>query len=79
MFYTYLLKINDGEYYAGSSSDLKLRVKYHEGGKVTSTKDKRPIKLVWYAAFETKGLAVDFENYLKSSSGFSFRNKHLLQ
>lgn len=63
MHYVYLLELNSHKYYAGSTSDLKSRIKYHESGKVISTKDKGPIKLVWYAAFETKRLALDFEIY----------------
>jgi len=40
---------------------------------------KAPFKIAWYAAFESKELALTFEKYLKSSSGSAFRNKRLLQ
>ncbi|MFH1749441.1 MAG: GIY-YIG nuclease family protein [bacterium] len=43
-----------------------------------ATKGKRPISLVFYCAFPTKEQAVEFEKYLKSGSGQSFRNKHLI-
>jgi len=79
MYYVYLLTLSNREYYAGSTSDLKNRIKAHKAGKVLSTKDLRPVKLIWYAAFENKKLAQDFEEYLKSSSGFSFRNKRLVK
>jgi len=36
------------------------------------------LKLVFYAAFETKKKALDFEKYLKTNSGFAFRNKRLI-
>jgi len=78
MHYTYLLKLNDDEYYSGSTSDIKSRIKAHQNGQNLSTKNKRPVKLVWCCAFKTKKLAENFEQYLKSSSGFAFRNKHLI-
>jgi predicted GIY-YIG superfamily endonuclease len=70
--------LNTSEYYAGSTADVKKRLLAHKSGKNTSTKNKRPVKLVWCGMFKTKKLAQDFEEYLKSSSGSAFRNKHLL-
>lgn len=78
MFYAYILRLKDKSYYHGSSIDLKKRVKEHQGGIISSTKNLRPVKLVFYAAFETKKKAIEFEKYLKSSSGFAFRNKRLI-
>ncbi|OGE64374.1 hypothetical protein A3J13_00495 [Candidatus Daviesbacteria bacterium RIFCSPLOWO2_02_FULL_36_8] len=78
MYYAYILKLNDGTYYHGYSDDLKRRFKDHQNGIVHSTKNLRPVKLVFYAGFLTKDRAIKFEKYLKSSSGFAFRNKHLV-
>ena len=78
MYYAYLLRLQDGDYYAGSTQDLEERVRRHEQGRNIATKDKRPLRLVWFAGFETKKLAQSFEKYLKSSSGFAFRNKRLI-
>lgn len=78
MHYAYILQLRDKSYYHGSSSDLKSRLKEHQSGIVESTKNLRPIKLVFYAAFTSKKKAIDFEKYLKSSSGFAFRNKRLI-
>ena len=77
MYYTYLLKLSNGDYYAGSSEDLRNRIKDHQEGKNISTKPFRPVKLVYYCAFNTKTQAIKFEMYLKSGSGKAFRNKHL--
>ncbi len=79
MYYTYILQLKDNSYYHGSSDNLKQRLTYHETGKVASTKNLRPVKLVFYAAFRTKRLATDFEDYLKTTSGWAFRNKHLIE
>jgi len=79
MFYAYILQLKNKSYYHGYSDNLKQRLKEHQNGKVYSTKDSRPMKLVFYAAFPSKSLAIKFEKYLKSSSGFAFRNKRLVE
>lgn len=71
MYYVYILLLSDDSYYVGYSSDLKGRIKTHNEGSVSSTKNFRPIKLVYYSAFNSQKKATDFEKYLKSSSGFA--------
>ncbi len=78
MFYVYILRLVDKSLYIGYSTNLKDRIRYHGDGKVESTKNLRPIKLEFYAAFKEKTKAVRFEKYLKSSSGFAFRKKRLI-
>lgn len=78
MYYAYILKLNNGNYYVGSSTDLKNRKSEHDSGRVKSTRNFRPFKLVFYAAFESRAKAQKFEKYLKSSSGTAFRNKRLV-
>jgi putative endonuclease len=79
VFYSYILKLSNNEYYAGYTEDLRQRLKYHQDGLVVATKNFRPVKLTFYAAFSTQKLATDFEKYLKTSSGFAFRNKRLVK
>ena len=53
MHYTYvLLSKKDEKYYIGYSKNLKLRFKQHQDGKVTSTKNRRPFKLIYYSPSE---------------------------
>ena len=78
MYYVYILQLYDKSYYVGYSSDLKERIKYHNFGLVPSTKNLRPVKLIYYSAFSSQKKATDFEKYLKTSSGFAFRNKRLI-
>lgn len=78
VFYTYILQLKDKSYYYGYSENLKQRLKEHQNGGVLSTRELRPVSLVFYAVFSTKTKALMFEKYLKSSSGFAFRNKHLI-
>jgi len=79
MYYAYILQLNDGSYYHGFSDNLRQRYKEHVIGQVESTKNLNPIKLVFYAAFSSKRKALDFEKYLKTQSGFAFRNKRLIE
>ena len=79
MYYCYILKsLKDGSHYTGSTQDLKKRLEKHNRKEVRYSSTKAPFKLFWYSAFLTKKKAIDFEMYLKSSSGFAFRNKRLI-
>ena len=78
MYYVYILQLSNKTFYTGFSSDLKTRVSEHFDGRVSQTKNVRPLRLVYYCAFVTKKKALDFEKYLKTGSGFAFRNKHLI-
>jgi putative endonuclease len=78
MYYVYILKLNNGNFYSGFTDDLKRRIKEHSSRRVQTTSKNLPINLVWYGCFSNKEKALEFEKYLKSSSGFAFRNKRLL-
>ena len=76
-YYVYVLRLRNNKYYVGYSSDLRTRLKDHQRRKVQSTKNLTP-ELTFYAAFKNRRKAQGFEKYLKSSSGFAFRNKRLI-
>jgi putative endonuclease len=78
MYYAYILKLKDNTHYSGYSSNLQNRVEEHKQGRVSQTKKLLPLKLVFYAAFDSKIKALNFEKYLKTNSGFAFRNKRLI-
>ena len=78
MYYVYILRLSDNSIYIGYSSNLRERLKDHTEGSVSSTKNLRPFSLIFYCAFLTQKKATEFEKYLKSSSGFAFRNKRLI-
>jgi len=72
MFYTYvLLSQKDREFYIGFTGDLDLRLKEHQGGSVESTRDRRPLKLIYYEACLEERDAIKREKYFKS--GFERR------
>ncbi|MBU3935439.1 GIY-YIG nuclease family protein [Patescibacteria group bacterium] len=78
MYYVYILKSQkDSHLYTGFTSNLKLRFLEHQKGLVKSTKNRRPLKLVYYQAFLSKKDALEEETYLKS--GGSAKNKLALR
>jgi putative endonuclease len=78
MFYTYVLHSEkDGNLYVGYSKDLNLRFEDHQKGQVTSTKNRRPLKLIYYEACLEQADALKREKYLKTHYGRMFIHKRL--
>lgn len=70
MHYVYVLvSEKDGLFYTGCTCDLKKRFTEHNQGKVVSTKDRVPLRLVYYEACLDKQDAYHREKYLKSTYG----------
>ena len=70
MHYVYvLLSRRDGKLYTGFTSDLKRRLREHDSGNVESTKNRRPLELVYYEACLNHEDAIAREKYLKSGVG----------
>ena len=70
MNYVYvLLSGKDGKFYTGSTKDLKRRINEHNSGRVDSTKERLPIKLIYYEACIDEIDARARETYLKSGMG----------
>ena len=76
--YAYILKLSNGDYYIGQTDNLRRRIREHKQGQQRTTKNFLPCTLVTYIAFKNKKLSKDFEKYLKTGSGFAFKNKHLV-
>jgi len=52
MYYMYVLQsAKDSKFYIGFTKNLKQRFKEHEKGSVESTKNRRPLNLIYYGAF----------------------------
>ena len=69
MFYIYILRLSNEDLYIGRTDDLKRRYSEHQQGKVKSTKNYRPLKLIHYEAFSNKKDTTRREGYLKTSTG----------
>jgi len=50
--YVYVLRsLRDGNLYTGYTTDLRQRVADHTAGKAPSTRDRRPLHLIYYEAY----------------------------
>ena len=77
-FYTYVLRNDkDAKFYTGFTQDLKLRFEQHNRGLVNSTKDRRPLRLVYYEACLDRNDAIRREKHLKTYHGRMFLAKRL--
>lgn len=69
MNYTYIVECSDGTFYTGWTNDLTRRMQAHNQGRGAKyTKARRPVKLVYYEAFETKEEAMKREYAIKRLS-----------
>ena len=78
MYYAYVLQSEkDMDFYVGFTKDLKLRFDQHDKGIVESTKDRRPLKLIYYEACLDQRDATKREKYLKTYHGKMFLKRRL--
>jgi putative endonuclease len=63
--------------YAGLTDDLKERLARHNAGDVPHTSKFQPWRIKTAVAFTDRSRAVEFERYLKTSSGRAFAKKRL--
>ena len=78
MYYAYvLLSKQDKKRYIGYTKNLKLIFELHTKGKVPCTRDRRPLKLIYYEACLNQQDATHREKYLKTYHGKMFLEKRL--
>lgn len=78
VYYIYVLQsFKDKGLYIGFSSDLRKRVDSHNKGRVLSTKDRVPFRLIYYEAYIDRLDATGREKFLKSGSGWRYIKKQL--
>lgn len=67
--WVYVLKCSDESYYTGSTTNLERRIVEHQTGIIEGyTQSRRPVKLVWSAAFPTEHDAFVMERKIKGWS-----------
>jgi len=77
-YYVYVLQSEkDSKFYTGYTKNLKLRFEQHKNGLVDSTKNRRPLKLVYFEACLNQQDATHREKYLKSFHGKMFLGNRL--
>ena len=69
-YYVYvLLSEKDNQFYTGYTANLKNRLNEHLSGKVHSTKNRLPLKLIYFEGCINQQDATRREKYLKSGNG----------
>jgi putative endonuclease len=77
-FYTYVLKsLKDNKLYVGWTDNLQKRIQSHNNGKVNSTKNRRPLELIYVEAGRIKEKAIKREKYFKTGFGRRFLKERL--
>ena len=76
-YYVYVLQSElDKKFYTGYSKNIELRFEQHQKGRVESTRDRRPLKLIYFEACLNQQDATHREKYLKTHYGKMFiRNR----
>jgi putative endonuclease len=68
--YTYVLfSEKDNQFYVGYTEDLKRRLEEHHNGKISSTRNRRALKLVYYEVGLNQQDATEREKCLKTAWG----------
>ena len=77
-YYIYVLRSDkDKNFYVGYTENLKSRFEQHKKGRVESTRDRRPLEIVYSEACRDKGDALHREKYLKTYLGKQFLRNRL--
>jgi putative endonuclease len=78
MYYVYILHSQkDDKLYVGCTNDLERRFREHNSRKVSSTKNRAPLELVFYESFINKKDAFAREQWFKSGYGRNHMRKML--
>ncbi len=77
-FYVYVLQSEtDNQFYTGYTSDLRKRLEEHNAGLVHSTKNRKPLKLVYFEGCLNQQDATHREKYLKTTYGKRYLKERL--
>jgi putative endonuclease len=77
IYYVYVIKNRAGKWYTGSTGDLRKRLREHEQGKSTWTKEKGPWEIIYYEACFNEQDARSREIYLKTGMGKRYLKNRL--
>ena len=78
MWYVYVLESKiDNQKYVGLADNLARRIKLHNSGKVFSTKNRKPLGIIYCEVYLNKNDAAAREQFLKSGWGKNYLGKVL--
>jgi putative endonuclease len=68
IYYTYIVRCSDGTFYTGSTNNLELRLKEHNGELIGGAKyalEHRPVTLAHFEEYRTREEAENREKEIK--------------
>jgi len=69
-YYVYVLQSGkDHKFYIGCASNIKKRLEEHNSGKVSTTRNRQPLKLIYWEGCLNQQDAARRERYLKTTWG----------
>ena len=72
MYCVYVLKMSNGQFYIGYTSNLKRRMFQHEAGESFTTKKFLPVELIYCEVYKSRADAMERERKLKQhKNGFN--------
>ncbi len=78
MYYVYILKsLKDHKLYIGYSINYKQRIKEHNNGRVSITKNRKPFKLIYLEGYLNQQDATTREKFFKTGWGRTHLKKVL--
>ena len=78
-YYTYVLKSQkDKKLYVGHADDLEKRLLDHLEGRVTATRHRRPLDMIYFEACKNKEAAVAREKQLKTGFGRAYLKRRII-
>jgi putative endonuclease len=79
-YHVYVLKsLRDGKTYTGVAGDLKRRMAEHARGHVRSTRNRRPLVLVYVERLDSKQQALERERFFKTPAGGMMKQRLLAE
>jgi putative endonuclease len=77
-YYVYVLySKKDGNFYVGYTYDIRKRFKEHQLGQVSSTRQRIPLKLIYWECCINQNDALQRERYLKTAWGKRYLKNRL--
>lgn len=78
MYGVYILRSKkDNTLYTGYSNDVRRRLLEHQNGKVYSTREKRPIEMIFCELYKNRKDAIQREKFFKTGWGRNYIKKIL--
>ena len=74
--HVYILRGSDNTHYTGMTKCLQKRLEQHYGGESKSTRNKRPLELIYHIRMDGYANARQLEKRIKALGALKFLNRN---